>query len=39
MSAAFIEFVLSPRVTQPTRGDRLLDFVVSDDAIPLRNVL
>ena len=39
LSTTLIEFGLTQHVTQPTRGDRLLDIVVSDDAIPVRNVL
>ena len=34
-----MEFGLTKHVTQPTCGDRLLDVVASEDAIPVRNVL
>jgi len=38
LSTTLTEFGLTQHVTQPTRGDRLLDIVVSDDANPVRNV-
>ena len=35
LSMTLMEFGLTQHVTQPTRGDRLLDTVVSDNAIPV----
>jgi len=39
LSTTLMELGLTQQVTQPTRGDRLLDIVASDYAIPVRNVL
>jgi len=39
LSTTFVEFRLTQHITLPTLGDRLLDVIVSDDAIPVRNVL
>jgi len=39
LSTTFIEFGLIQHVTLPTCSDRLLDVLVSDDAIPIRKVL
>jgi len=39
LSTTLMELGLTQHVTQPTRGDRLLNIVASDDAIPVRKVL
>jgi len=39
LSMMFMKSRLTQHVTLPMRGDRLLDVVVSDDAIPVLNVL
>jgi len=39
LSTTLMELGLTQHITQPTRDDRLLHIVASDDAIPVRNVL